>query len=106
MIDHDESKNLPKMTLSDENVTPELEYEMLGWSQTFATATGIFTDNGLSPAKLIIRVVSYTECQGQFNPEMLNSEINVCARINNPGYVIPEVITCIGLIILKKLYEK
>ena len=45
MIDHDESKHLPKMILSDENVTPELQYEMLGWSQTFATAASIFTTN-------------------------------------------------------------
>ena len=99
------------MTLSDEHVTPGLQYEMLGWSKTFATTAGKFTDNAVCPAMLIIRVVSNEECQGQFKAGMLDAEINVCAKIDDPGEFIPQVITCVGLIILRKLskeavYEK
>ena len=106
LIDYDESKNLPKMTLSDEHVTPELEYEILGFSKTFETHAGQYSHNVLSPAKLIIRVVSNEECQGQFRAGMLDAKINVCAKINDPGQTIPEVITSAGLIILIIVYKK
>ena len=106
LIHHDESESLPKMTLSDEYVTPQLEYEMLGFSYTFETHAGQFSHNVLRPAKLIIRVVSNEECQGQFKAGMLDTEINVCAKINDPGQTIPKVITTVGLIILRKLYKK
>ena len=94
------------MILSDENVTPELQYGMLGWRKTFATLAAKFTDCRLSHAMLIIRVVSNEECQCEFKTGMLDAEINVCAKIDDPGEIIPQIITCVGLIISRKLCRK